>query len=142
MFDSATPTNWTPLPSAPFAFSTRQNPPDDIDRALDSLAEAIDRASGKGCERVAEYLDRPPGLGKVAGVISQLTSSRLAAFLERRNVRRPVVPSALVPGVVAAGAADRLARAQLFRRLMMDARLYALKRACDAVALTRAGGRT
>jgi hypothetical protein len=69
MFDLATPTNWidAALPSAPFPFSRRQTPLDDIDRALDALAEAIDRASGKGCERVAEYLDRPPGLGKVAG---------------------------------------------------------------------------
>jgi hypothetical protein len=48
------------------------------------------------------------------------------------------VADALMPGVVAAGAADRMARADLFRSLTMPARLYALKRACDSARLEQA----
>ena len=44
-----------------------------------------------------------------------------------------------MPSIAASGADDRMARANLFRRVTMAPRMYALKRACDAAALKLAG---
>ena len=91
---------------------------------------------------MASHLARTPAVSKTAKVLSQLTASRLIAFLERHSGRNSGVPAALMPGIAASGAADHIAQAQLFRRVTMPPRLYALKRACDAAALDRAGGRS
>ena len=127
--------NWI---DAPYPFAP---PTDDVDKALDALADAIGRANGGEWRSVASHLARTPAVSNTAKVLSQLTASRLIAFLERHSGRNSGVPAALMPGIVASGAADRMAQAQLFRRVTMPPRLHALKRACDAVALERAGGR-
>jgi hypothetical protein len=123
----------------PFAPST--DPPDDIDKALDALADAITWANAGERRSMAGHLAQTPAVSKTAKVLSQLTASRLIAFLERHSGRDSGVPTALMPGIAASGAADRIARAQLFRRVTMAPRLYALQRACRAAALERAGDR-
>ena len=130
--------NWI---DAPYPFAPPTDPPDDVDKALDALADAIGRANGGERRSMASHLARTPAVSKTAKVLSQLTASRLIAFLERHSGRNSGVPAALMPGIAASGAADRMAQAQLFRRVTMPPRLYALQRACDAAALERAGGR-
>jgi hypothetical protein len=134
MFDPASHQNWI---DAPYPFAPPTDPPDDIDKALDALADAIARANGGERRSMASHLARTPAVSKTAKVLSQLTASRLIAFLERHSVRDSGVPAALMPAV----AADRMARAQLFRRVTIAPRLYALQRACEAAALERAEGR-
>ena len=124
---------------APCPFAAPTDPPDDIDKALDALADAIARANGGGRRSMASHLARAPAASKTAKVLSQLTAARLVAFLERYSVRDPGLPGVLMPGIVASGAADRIARAQVFGRVTMAPRLYALERACKAAALERAG---
>ncbi len=126
---------------APYPFAPPAQPPDDIDKALDALADALGRANGGERRSMASHLARTPTVSKTAKVLSQLTAARLIAFLERHSARDSGVPAALMPGIAASGAADRMARAQLFRRVTMAPRLYALQRACEAAALERAGGR-
>jgi hypothetical protein len=129
--------NWI---DAPYPFAPPTDPPDDVDKALDALADAIGRANGEERRSMASHLARTPAVSKTAKVLSQLTASRLIAFLERHSGRNSGVPAALMPGIAASGAADRMAKAQLFRRVTMPPRLYALQRACDAAALESAGG--
>jgi len=138
MTDPLLDENWI---DAPYPFPPSTSPPDDIDKALDALADAIGRANGGERRSMASHLARTPAVSKTAKVLSQLTASRLIAFLERHSGRNSGVPAALMPGIAASGAADRMAQAQLFRRVTMPPRLYALQRACDAAALERAGGR-
>ena len=138
MIDPVPHENWI---DAPYPFAPPTAPPDDVDKALDALADAIGRANGGERRSMASHLARTPAVSKTAKVLSQLTASRLIAFLERHSGRNSGVPGALMPGIAASGAADRTAQAQLFRRVTMPPRLYALQRACDAVALERAGGR-
>jgi hypothetical protein len=138
MTDPVPHENWI---DAPYPFAPPTDPPDDVDKALDELAEAIGRAGGREWRSLASHLARTPAVSKTAKVISQLTASRLIVFLERHSGRNPGIPGALMPGIAASGAADRMARVQLFRRVTMPPRLYALQRACGAVALERAGGR-
>jgi hypothetical protein len=126
---------------APCPFAPSNDPPDDIDKALAALADAITRANGGERRSMASHLARTPAVSKTAKVLSQLTASRLIAFLERHSGRDSGAPTALMPGIAASGAADRIARAQLFGRLTMAPRLYALERACTAAALERAGDR-
>ena len=127
---------------APYPFAPPAQPPDEVDKALDALADAIWRANGGERRSMASHLARTPAVSKTARVLSQLTAARLIAFLERHSGRNSGVPAALVSGVAASGAADRIARAQVFRRVTMAPRLYALQRACEAAALKRAGGRS
>ena len=136
MTDPVPHENWI---DAPYPFAP---PTDDVDKALDALAEAIGRADGEAQRSMASHLARTPAVSKTAKVLSQLTASRLIAFLERHSGRNSGVPAALMPAIAASGAADRMAQAQLFRRVTMPPRLYALQRACDAAALERAGGRS
>jgi len=138
MTDPASRENWI---DAPYPFAPPTDPPDDIDKALDALADAIARANGGKRRSMASHLARTPAVSKIARVLSQLTAARLIAFLERHSGCNSDVPAALMPGVAASGAADRIARAQVFRRVTMAPRLYALQRACEAAALERAGGR-
>jgi hypothetical protein len=138
MIDPAPHENWI---DAPYPFAPPTDPPDEVDKALDALADAIGRANGGERRSMASHLARTPAVSKTAKVLSQLTASRLIAFLERHSGRNSGVPAALMPGIAASGAADRMAQAQLFRRATMPPRLYALQRACDAAALKRAGGR-
>jgi hypothetical protein len=137
MTDPVTHENWI---DAPYPFAPPTDPPDDVDKALDALAEAIGRANGGEWRSVASHLASTPAVSKTAKVFSRLTASRLIAFLECHSGRNSGVPAALMPGIAAPGAADRMAQAQLFRRVTMPPRLYALQRACDAGALERAGG--
>ena len=130
--------NWI---DAPYPFAASTNPPDDIDKALDALADAITRANGGERRIMASHLARTQAASKTAKVLSQLTASRLIAFLERHSGRDSGAPTALMPGIAASGAADRIARAKLFGRVTMAPRLYALQRACKAAALERAGER-
>jgi hypothetical protein len=138
MTDPVPHENWI---DAPYPFPPPTDPPDDVDKALDALAEAIGRANRGERRSMASHLARTPAVSKTAKVLSQLTASRLIAFLERHSGRNSGVLAALMPGIAASGAADHIAQAQLFRRLTMPPRLYALQRACDAAALERAGGR-
>jgi hypothetical protein len=126
---------------APCPFAAPRDPPDDIDKALDALADAIAWANDGERRSMAVHLARAPTVLKTAKVLSQLTASRLIAFLERHSGRDSGAPSALMPGIAASGAADRIARAQLFRRVTMPPRLNALQRACMAAALERARDR-
>src|SRR5271168_3715256 len=132
MTDPVPHENWI---DAPYPFPPSTSPPDDVDKALDALADAIARANDGERRSMAAHLARTPAVSKTAKVLSQLTASRLIAFLERHSGRDSGVPTALMPGIAASGAADRMAQAQLFRRVTMPPRLYALQRACDAVAL-------
>jgi hypothetical protein len=136
MIDPIPHENWI---DAPFPFAPSTDPPDDIDKALDALADAITRANGGERRSMAGHLARTPAVSKTAKVLSQLTASRLIAFLERHSGRDSGAPGALMPGIAAYGVADRIARAQLFRRVTMASRLYALQRACKAAAIERAG---
>ncbi len=127
---------------APYPFAPPTDPPDEVDKALDALADAIARANGGERRSMASHLVQTRTVSKTAKVLSQLTAARLMAFLERHSLRNPDIPAALMPGIAASGAADRLARAQLFRRVTMAPRLYAQQRACEAAAIERAGGRS
>jgi hypothetical protein len=131
--------NWIdtpdPVPTLPFASN---DPPDDIDNALDTLAEAIRRAEDGERKSMASYLMRLPTVSRTAKILAQLPSSQLMAFLERHKTENDVA-DALMPSIAASGAGDRMARANLFRRVTMASRMYALKRACDAAALQFAG---
>jgi hypothetical protein len=138
MTDPASRQNWI---DAPYPFAPPADPPDDIDKALDALADAIAQANGGERRSMASHLARTPAVSKTAKVLSQLTAERLIAFLERHSDRNSDVPAAFVPVIAASGAADRIAQAQVFRRVTMGPRLYALQRACDAAAIERAGGR-
>jgi hypothetical protein len=82
---------------------------------------------------------RLPAVSRTAKILAQLPSSQLRAFLERHRAENDIV-DALMPSIAASGADDRMARANLFRRVTMASRIYALKRACDASALKFAGG--
>ena len=138
MTDPASRENWI---DAPHPFAPPTDPPDDIDKALDALADAIARTNGGKRRSMASHLARTPAVSKTAKVLSQLTAAQLIAFLERHSGRNSDVPAAFMPVIAASGAADRIARAQVFRRVTMAPRLYALQRACEAAALERAGGR-
>jgi hypothetical protein len=139
MIDSAPLQNWidppNSVPPLPFASS---DPPNDIDKALDTLAEAIRRAEHGQRKSMASYLMRLPAVSRTAKILAQLPSSQLMAFLERHRADNDVA-DALMPSIAASGADDRIAQANLFRRVTMASRLYALKRACDAAALQLAG---
>ncbi len=138
MIDPASHQNWI---DAPYPLAPPTDPPDDVDKALDALADAIARANGEEWRRMASHLACTPAVSKTAKVLSQLTAARLIAFLERHSGRDSGVPAALTPAIAASGAADPMARAQVFRRMTMAPRLYALQHACKAAALERAGGR-
>ena len=138
MLDPVPHDNWI---DAPYPFAPPIDPPDDVDKALDTLADAIGRANGGNRRSMASDLVCTPAASKTARVLSQLTASRLIAFLERQSARNASLPAALMPAIAASGAADRMARAQLFRLVTMRPRLLALRRACDAAAIERAGGR-
>jgi hypothetical protein len=140
MIDPASPQNWIDAPDSipPLPFASN-DPPDDIDKALDTLAEAIRRAEDGERKSMASYLMRRPAVSRTAKILAQLPSSQLMAFLERHKAENDVVADALMPSIAASGADDRMARANLFRRVTMASRMYALKRACDAAALRFAG---
>ena len=87
---------------------------------------------------MASYLMRLPAVSRTAKILAQLPSSQLMAFLERHKAENDVA-DALMPSIAASGADDRMARANLSRRVTMAPRMYALKRACDAAALKLAG---
>jgi hypothetical protein len=139
MIDPASLQNWIDPPDSvpPLPFASN-DPPNDIDKALDTLAEAIRRAEHGERKSIAGYLMRLPGVSRTAKILAQLPSSQLMAFLERHGAENDVA-DALMPSIAASGADDRLARANLFRRVTMASRMYALKRACDAAALQFAG---
>jgi hypothetical protein len=140
MIDPASLQNWIDAPDSipPLPFASN-DPPDDIDKALDTLAEAIRRAEDGERRSMASYLMRLPAVSRTAKILAQLPSSQLMAFLERHKAENDVVADALMPSIAASGADDRIAQANLFRRVTMASRMYALKRACDAAALRFAG---
>ena len=72
---------------APYPFAAPTDSPDDIDKALDALADAIARANDGEQRSMAGHLARTPAVSKTAKVLSQLTASRLIAFLERHSGR-------------------------------------------------------
>ena len=139
MIDPASLQNWIDPPDSvpPLPFASN-DPPNDIDKALDTLAEAIRRAEHGERKSMASYLMRLPAVSRTAKILAQLPSSQLMAFLERHRAENDVA-DALMPSVAASGADDRIARANLFRRVTMASRMYALKRACDAAAFQFAG---
>jgi hypothetical protein len=137
MIDPAAQENWI---DAPYPSSTSTDPPDEIDESLGALADAIRKADGGKRQSLASCLAREPALSKIASVLSRLPSSRLIAFLERNGAGpSSSVTNSLAPGIAASGAADRMAQAQLFRRITMPARMYALERACRSAAAEGAG---
>jgi hypothetical protein len=139
MIDPASLQNWIDppdsIPPLPFAAN---DPPNEIDKALDTLAEAIRQAEHGERNSMASYLMRLPSVSRTAKILTQLPSSQLMAFLERHRADNDVA-KALLPSIAASGADDRIARANLFRRVTMASRMYALKRACDAAAFQFAG---
>jgi hypothetical protein len=139
MIDPASLQNWIDppdsIPPLPFAAN---DPPNDIDKALDTLAEAIRRSEHGERKSMASYLMRLPAVSRTTKILAQLPSSQLMAFLERHRADNDVA-EALMPSIAASGADDRIARANLFRRVTMASRMYALKRACDAAAFQFAG---
>ena len=139
MIDPASLQNWIDLPDSipPLPFAAN-DAPNDIDKALDTLAEAIRRAEHGERRSMASYLMRLPAVSRTAKILAQLPSSQLMAFLERHRPDNDVA-DALMPSIAASGADDRIARANLFRRVTMASRMYALKRACDAAAFQFAG---
>ena len=139
MIDPASLQNWIDPPDSvpPLPFASN-DPPNDIDKALDTLADAIRRAEGGERKSMASYLMRLPAVSRTAKILAQLPSSQLMAFLERHKAENDVA-DALMPSIAASGADDRMARANLFRRVTMASRMYALKRACDAAAFQFAG---
>ena len=140
MIDPASLQNWIDPPDSvpPLPFASN-DPTDEIDKVLDTLAEAIRRAEHGERKSMAGYLMRLPAVSRTAKILAQLPSSQLMAFLERHKAENDVVADALMPSIAASGADDRMARANLFRRVTMASRMYALKRACDAAALRFAG---
>lgn len=139
MIDPASLQNWIDPPDSvpPLPFASN-DPTDEIDKALDTLAEAIRRAEHGERKSMASYLMRLPAVSRTAKILAQLPSSQLMAFLERHRAENDVA-DALMPSIAASGADDRIARANLFRRVTMASRMYALKRACDAAAFQFAG---
>jgi len=139
MIDPASLQNWIDPPDSvpPLPFAAN-DPPNEIDKALDTLAEAIRQAEHGERNSMASYLMRLPSVSRTAKILTQLPSSQLMAFLERHRAENDVA-DALMPSIAASGAADRIARANLFRRVTMASRMYALKRACDAAAFQFAG---
>jgi hypothetical protein len=138
MTDPVPHENWI---DAPYPFAPSTDPPDDIDKALDTLADAIVRANGGEQRNMASHLGRNPAVAKVFKVLGRLPAARLVAFFDRHVGREPDAPDVLMSGIAASGAADRMARAQVFGRVTMAPRLHALERACKAAALERAGDR-
>ena len=136
MTDPVPHENWI---DAPYPFAPTTDPPDDIDKALDTLADAIVRANGGERRSMASHLARNPAVAKVSKVLGRLPAAQLLAFFQRHVGREPDAQDVLMSGISASGAADRMARAQVFGRVTMAPRLYALERACKAVALERAG---
>jgi hypothetical protein len=134
MIDPASLQNWmdTSTSPPPLPFGPTQSETDEIDKALDTLAATIRRAEGGERKSMASYLMRLPSVSRTAKILAQLPSSQLMAFLERHRGENDVA-DALMPSLAASGADDRVARANLFRRVMMAPRMYALKRACDTV---------
>jgi hypothetical protein len=134
MLDPASLQNWMDRSTRPppLLFGPAQGETDEIDKALDTLAAAIRRAEGGERKSMASYLMRLPSVSRTAKILAQLPSSQLMAFLERHR-DEPDVADALMPSLAASGTDDRVARANLFRRVMTAPRMYALKRACDAV---------
>ena len=139
MIDPASLRNWIDPPDSilPLPFAAN-DPPNEIDKALDTLAEAIRQAEHGERNSMASYLMRLPSVSRTAKILAQLPSSQLMAFLERHRADNDVA-KALMPSIAASGADDRIARANLFRRVTMASRMYALKRACDAAASQFAG---
>jgi hypothetical protein len=139
MIDPASLQNWIDPPDSvpPLPFAAN-DPPNDIDKALDTLAEAIRRTEHDERKTMASYLMRLPSVSRTAKILAQLPSSQLMAFLERHRADSDVADP-LMPSIAASGADDRIARANLFRRVTMASRMYALKRACDAAAFQFAG---
>ena len=139
MIDPASLQNWIDPPDSvpPLPFASN-DPTDEIDKALDTLAEAIRRAEHGERKSMASYLMRLPAVSRTAKILAQLPSSQLMAFLERHRAENDVA-DALMPSIAASGADDRIAQANLFRRVTMASRMYALKRACDAAAFQFAG---
>jgi hypothetical protein len=139
MIDRASLQNWIDPPDSvpPLPFAAN-DAPNDIDKALDTLAEAIRRAEHGERKSMASYLMRLPAVSRTTKILAQLPSSQLMAFLERHRAENDVA-EALMPSIAASGADDRIARANLFRRVTMASRMYALKRACDAAAFQFAG---
>jgi hypothetical protein len=131
--------NWIDPPDSfpPLPFAAN-DPPNEIDKALDTLAEAFRRAEHGERKSMASYLMRLPAVSRTAKILAQLASSQLMAFLERHRAENDVA-DALMPSIAASGADDRIARANLFRRVTMASRIYALKRACDEAAFQFAG---
>jgi hypothetical protein len=139
MIDPASLQNWIDPPDSvpPLPFAAN-DPPNEIDKALDTLAEAIRRTEHGERKSVASYLMRLPAVSRTTNILAQLPSSQLMAFLERHRADNDVA-EALMPSIAASGADDRIARANLFRRVTMASRMFALKRACDAAAFQFAG---
>ena len=95
------------IPPLPFAAN---DPPNEIDKALDTLAEAIRRAEHGERKSLASYLMRLPAVSRTTKILAQLPSSQLMAFLERHRADNDVA-EALMPSIAASGADDRMARA-------------------------------
>ena len=86
MIDPASLQNWIDPPDSvpPLPFAAN-DPPSDIDKALDTLAEAIRRAEDGERKSMASYLMRLPAVSRTAKILAQLPSSQLMAFLERHK---------------------------------------------------------
>ena len=68
---------------------------------------------------MASHLARNPAVAKVSKVLGRLPAARLVAFFDRHVGREPDAQDVLMSGIAASGAADRMARAQVFGRVTM-----------------------
>ena len=86
MIDPASLRNWIDPPNSvpPLPFAAN-DPPNEIDKALDTLAEAIRQAEHGERNSMASYLMRLPSVSRTAKILAQLPSSQLMAFLERHR---------------------------------------------------------
>lgn len=84
MIDPASLQNWIDPPDSvpPLPFAAN-HPPNEIDKALDTLAEAIRRAEHGERKSMASYLMRLPAVSRTTKILAQLPSLQLMAFLER-----------------------------------------------------------
>jgi hypothetical protein len=137
MIDPAERESWI---HRPYPSSHSNDPLDELDKALDALADALKRADiGEGCG-IVSGIPLNPITPKIANVFASLPSSRLIALLERNSGGlTPSDMGVILPAIAAFGMADRVAGALLFRRITMAPRINALQRACDSVARQRLG---
>jgi hypothetical protein len=111
-----------------------------LDAALEILASAVGDAQGDAFRRIKTFLAKDPGKAAFENVAGRLGDLRLITLLDRMFAdaaaeRRAIALDLINPSDQAANAGapslDRLTRRDLLRRILDDARVRALHRACE-----------